>query len=108
MKILICFLILLPTLSQASPSEVFYQRKKDVLEKRKTNLITKVAKKLKISERAAYKDIQFKLQNDLIVVSGFIEGYLGLCKVSGNLSLENSQTKFICISSNSNVTYFFL
>ena len=108
MKILFCFLILMPTFLQASPSEVFNQRREEVLEKRKISLIKKVAKKLKISERVAYRDLRFTLEKDLIIISGFIEGYLGACKASGRLSLEESQTKFVCISPRSNVTYFFL
>ena len=108
MKSIICFLILLPTILQASPSEVFNQRRKEVLEKRKMSIIKKVSEKLKIPDRVASRDLRFKRQNDSLTVSGFVEGYLGACKASGKISLESSQTKFVCISPNSKVTYFFL
>ena len=108
MKIIICFIILLPTLVQASPSELFHSRRKAVLENREISLVKKLSQKLEISEEMAYRDLRFKRQKDIIIVSGYINGKYGICKASGKLMLQASQTKFVCISDKSKVTYFFL
>ena len=108
MKLIICFIILLPTLVQASPSELFHSRRKAVLENREISLVKKLSQKLEISEEMAYRDLRFKRNKDIIIVSGYINGKYGICKASGKLMLQASQTNFVCISAKSKVTYFFL
>ena len=108
MKIIILLSLLCSLNLYANSSEEKYKEaQKRVIAKRKAKLIKKVATKLVMPADVIERSLSFETSDTQINVSGYTEGFLGVCKIAGEIKLKDTKATATCIDQSDRVTIFF-
>lgn len=84
--------------------QLFRERVHKVLENRKSTIIKKISAKIHTKEEDVEKNIQFILNSDEIKAIGHVNGILGVCEISGNITIIETAIVGNCIDDNGKVS----
>ena len=85
-------------------SELYQSRVLEVLEKRKVNMIKKLAAKVDSSYEEIVKNMVFKLNDNEILVFGHIDGSYGVCEIKGEIKIIETSVAGKCITADKRVS----
>jgi len=108
MKIIILLSLICSLNLYANNSEEKYlEAQKRVIAKRKVKLIKKIATKLVMPADVIERSLDFESNDTQINVTGYTEGFLGVCKISGEIKLKDTHATATCIDESDRVSIFF-
>ena len=105
--LLLMSLIFSNSIYAISSQDRFIEAEKRVINKRKEKVIKRISTKLVITYEIIEQSLIFTANQNMVNVSGYTEGLLGVCEIKGTLKLKDTNVIATCISSSDSVTIFF-
>jgi hypothetical protein len=85
-------------------SDLYQSRVLQVLDKRKVNMIKKLAAKVDSPYEEIIKNMNFKLNDNKMLVFGHIVGSYGVCEINGEISVIETSVAGKCITADQRVS----